>query len=172
MTVWVGEASKYARIVGMENLVTHPQGGDRQNHFGLKSLRRSQLTMTSRNELLTGHANMSSSTLIGLKQGQERRERPRSSTSLTARIFPGNTECTIMDVSSRGMGLRLELATPLPDLFVLVEWQAGEAHEAEVAWARGREVGIRILRSGDLHGRVPLGFSEARHQWTSEIGNG
>lgn len=112
---------------------------------------------------------MSSSALIRPKEGQDRRERPRSSTSLTARIFPGNVECTIMDISSRGMGLRLELPTPLPDLFVLVEWQTGEAHEAEVVWAQGPEVGIRIFRSGDLRGRVPVGFTEARDRWASEF---
>lgn len=77
----------------------------------------------------------------------------------------------LVDSSVRGMGLRLEAGTSLPDTFVLVEWSSGEAHEAELAWARGQEVGIRILRSGDLHGRVPPAFMEARDLWLSERGD-
>ncbi|WP_421931758.1 hypothetical protein [Phenylobacterium sp.] len=53
----------------------------------------------------------------------------------------------------------------MPNTFVVVEWDSGEAHEAQAVWFKAAEVGIEILRSCDLRDRVPHVFAEAKAAW-------
>ena len=85
----------------------------------------------------------------------------------TLTLAPGfETPCQIVDRSRSGLRLRLARATALPRTVVVIELAAGTACEAEVAWARGMEVGLKCVdRPTPLAGLVPARFVAAREAW-------
>lgn len=100
-----------------------------------------------------------------MEDNDNRRVHPRRALALRARIFPPGDECTIVDMTPRGMRLRLTRPTPMPDGFIVVEWVSGDAHDAQAVWARECEVGIQILRSCDLRDHTPHPFATAKAAW-------
>ena len=98
-----------------------------------------------------------------------RRVHPRRAARALAKVFPSGLECVIVDETPRGMRLRLSQPTRLPDGFILVEWETGDAHDAHAVWETGLEVGIQIQRSCDLRDRTPHAFAEARAAWTQDV---
>lgn len=82
-------------------------------------------------------------------------------------IAPGvEMICTIRDQSEGGSRLRLDRALSLPKHLVLIDVAAGTAWEAEVAWSKGVEAGLRHqVRAQSLKGLVPARLAAAREAW-------
>jgi hypothetical protein len=58
-----------------------------------------------------------------------------------------NRDCRVLDVSQTGAKLAFEKATELPEDFILVLSQQGNAmRRCRVVWAAGREMGVRFER--------------------------
>ena len=74
--------------------------------------------------------------------------------------------CLITDESSSGLRIRLDRAVSLPPSVTLVDIAAGTACEAQVAWTKGQEAGLKCpAKPTSLHGLVPARFSAARQAW-------
>lgn len=100
---------------------------------------------------------------------ENRRVHPRRAAWTPAKVFPSGLDCVIVDQTPRGMRLRLSQPSRLPDGFILVEWETGDAHDAHAVWERGLEVGIQIQRSCDLRDRTPHAFAEAQAAWSLDV---
>lgn len=103
-----------------------------------------------------------------LRSSAERRATTRE--PLNARgvlVAPGvEMICLIRDQSEGGFRLRLDRALSLPRQVVLVDIAAGTACEAEVAWSKGVEAGLRCTgRAASLKGLVPARLATARQAW-------
>ncbi len=74
--------------------------------------------------------------------------------------------CLIVDLSDGGFRVRLDRALSLPRDLILVDVAAGTACEAEVAWSKGQEAGLKCRSKGNaLRGLVPARFTPAREAW-------
>ena len=75
--------------------------------------------------------------------------------------------CLIVDMSDGGVRVRLDRALSLPRQILLVDIAAGTACEADVAWCKGMEAGLKCrVRANSLKGLVPARFAPARDAWT------
>lgn len=102
-------------------------------------------------------------------QARDRRREQRVPVDVEARALPGGYPCRILDLSPSGARIRMP-AGLLPATFVLVEWSTGRAHQAQVRWREGPELGVRFLRSCDLRGMVPRTFVDAKAMWMRRDG--
>ena len=75
--------------------------------------------------------------------------------------------CLIVDLSDGGVRVRLDRSLSLPRQILLVDIAAGTACEADVAWCKGMEAGLKCrVRASSLKGLVPARFATARDAWT------
>jgi len=90
--------------------------------------------------------------------------------------FPSNTRgivvapgfemaCLFVDRSASGLRLRLDRGLALPRSVIVVDVAAGLALEAEVAWSKGVEAGIKVKGQAPLRGLVPARLTQARDAW-------
>lgn len=81
-------------------------------------------------------------------------------------IGPGlELTCRVLDASTGGFRIRLDRAFPLPPVVVLVDLTSGVGYEADVAWIKGQEAGLKVTAKSPLGGLVPSRFGAARAAW-------
>lgn len=99
---------------------------------------------------------------------KNRRQGERKAVNLRGLIVAAGLElrCVIVDLSDGGMKVRLDRGVALPDRFIIVDIAAGQAHEAQAAWAKGQEAGLKTQgRPVPLGGLAPARFVAARDAW-------
>ena len=60
---------------------------------------------------------------------------------------PYSSYCTVRDLSTGGAKLAFGAIPKLPDIFELQIPSQGKAHEVELRWQRGLQVGVQFLNS-------------------------
>jgi hypothetical protein len=81
-------------------------------------------------------------------------------------LAPGfETPCVLVDQSAQGGRIRLDRNLVLPKAVVLIDIDQGLAIEAQVAWQKGVEAGLKRLGQASLRGLVPSRLSDARAAW-------
>ncbi|CAN5226339.1 hypothetical protein BH10PSE2_BH10PSE2_16920 [soil metagenome] len=103
-----------------------------------------------------------------LSKSPDRRVAPRQASNARGLLVAPGLEmvCLIVDLSDGGFRVRMDRALSLPRMVVLVDIAAGAACEAEVAWSRGGEAGLKCgSRANALRGLVPARFTPARDAW-------
>lgn len=102
-----------------------------------------------------------------MKPPQDRRFEARSPANARGVVVAPGLEmtCLIVDQSGAGLKLRLDRGYALPPRVVVIDVAAGLAIEAEVAWCKGQEAGLKRGAAGSLRGLVPSRFAAARAAW-------
>jgi len=78
-------------------------------------------------------------------------------------VAPGlELPCLIIDSSPSGLRIRLDRKLALPPAIQLVDLSHGLAIDAEVAWSKGQEAGLKRRGQASLRGLVPSRFAAAR----------
>jgi len=101
---------------------------------------------------------------------RERRGDRRQRTLLHGKlVFPAagvSQDCTIRNMS--GDGARLQTSAPpmLSAGGVVVVTKTGAAHEIDLVWRRGGELGVKFTASHDLNAGAPSRLAHARRLWT------
>ena len=81
-------------------------------------------------------------------------------------LAPGfETPCVLVDQSAQGGRIRLDRNLVLPKAVVVIDIDQGLAIEAQVAWQKGIEAGLKRLGQASLRGLVPSRLSDARAAW-------
>ena len=81
-------------------------------------------------------------------------------------LAPGfETPCVLVDQSAQGGRIRLDRDLLLPKVVVVIDIDQGLAIEAQVAWQKGVEAGLKRLGQASLRGLVPSRLSDARAAW-------
>ena len=81
-------------------------------------------------------------------------------------LAPGfETPCVLVDQSAQGGRIRLDRNLVLPKAVVLIDIDQGIAIEAQVAWQKGVEAGLKRLGQASLRGLVPSRLPDARAAW-------
>lgn len=81
-------------------------------------------------------------------------------------LAPGfETPCVLVDQSAQGGRIRLDRNLVLPKAVVLIDIDQGIAIEAQVAWQKGIEAGLKRIGQASLRGLVPSRLSDARAAW-------
>ena len=70
--------------------------------------------------------------------------------------------CRIIDQSDAGLKLKLNRATTLPRQVVVIDLARALAIEADVAWQKGLEAGVKQRGQTSLRGLVPSRLAAAR----------
>lgn len=73
--------------------------------------------------------------------------------------------CRIVDRSTRGLKVRMDRALALPPRVIVIDLEQGVAIEAEVAWSKGAEAGLKEGARTSLRGLVPSRLAVARAAW-------
>jgi hypothetical protein len=97
----------------------------------------------------------------------DRRSEPRRPSNMAGVVVGDRLEmgCAVVDVSTKGMRIRLQRDVALPKQLVVVEIATGLAHEAELAWKKGHEAGLKIQESRSVKGLAPQRLTAAREAW-------
>ena len=98
----------------------------------------------------------------------ERRTEPRRLIDARGLVLSDGQEirCLIVDVSETGLRIRLDRAMGLMPTIVVVDLAAGTACEAQVAWTRGQDMGLKCsIRTTPLNGLVPGRLTLAKDAW-------
>ena len=78
-------------------------------------------------------------------------------------VAPGlELPCLIIDQSQAGLRLRLDRGFALPPRIIVIDLARGMAIEADLAWSKGLEVGLKQAGQASLRGLVPSRFAAAR----------
>lgn len=78
-------------------------------------------------------------------------------------VAPGlELPCLIIDQSQAGLRLRLERSFALPPRIIVIDLARGMAIEADLAWSKGMEAGLKQVAQASLRGLVPSRFAAAR----------
>lgn len=86
-------------------------------------------------------------------------------------VAPGiEMACVILDTSSGGLKVRTDRQLALPRQVTVVDIAAGLAIEAEVAWRKGAEAGLKLKGRSPLRGLVPARLVPAREAWVRAAG--
>ncbi len=95
---------------------------------------------------------------------QDRRFEPRSPANAPAVVIAPGLELSglIVDLSATGLRLRLDRNLALPDQVQVIDIARGLALEAEVAWRKGQEAGLKLRGQSSLRGLVPSRLAAAR----------
>ncbi|MGZ9099253.1 MAG: PilZ domain-containing protein [Brevundimonas sp.] len=95
---------------------------------------------------------------------QDRRYEPRSAANARAVVVAPGLElpCLIVDHSATGLRLRLERKLALPDQVQIIDIARAVVLEAEVAWRKGQEFGLRQSGQASLKGLIPSRLALAR----------
>lgn len=98
---------------------------------------------------------------------QDRRFEPRSPANARGVVVAPGLEmpCLIVDVSSTGLKVRLERNLALPKQVQVVDIAQGVAIEADTAWSKGLEVGLKRKGQASLRGLTPSRLAAARAAW-------
>lgn len=81
-------------------------------------------------------------------------------------VAPGvEMPCLIVDQSGAGLKVRLNRAMTLSGPVVVVDLAQGVAVEAEVAWSKGAEAGLKRRGQTSLRGLVPARLAAVRAAW-------
>lgn len=73
--------------------------------------------------------------------------------------------CLIADRSTRGLKIRMDRAHALSGAVIIVDLIAGLAIEADVAWSKGAEAGLKERARTSLRGLTPSRLTGARAAW-------
>lgn len=73
--------------------------------------------------------------------------------------------CAIIDISERGLRVRLSRNLALPERIMVIDMDEGLAREAKVVWRKGHEAGLQTLDRAPLRGLVPAKYALARDAW-------
>ncbi len=73
--------------------------------------------------------------------------------------------CVILDTSPGGVRVRTDRQMALPPGVVIVDVVTGTALEANVAWRKGSEAGLKVTAQASLRGLVPSRLLSARDAW-------
>ena len=97
----------------------------------------------------------------------DRRSEPRfASSGRGVLVAPGfEMSCVIADESNAGLRVRLDRALALPRSVIVVDVAQGLAIEADVAWRKGAEAGLKLKGQSALRGLVPSRLLPAREAW-------
>jgi hypothetical protein len=95
---------------------------------------------------------------------QDRRFEPRTPADVRAVVLAPGVEmpCTIVDQSAAGLKLKLNRATTLPRQVVVIDLARASAIEADVAWQKGLEAGLKQRAQTSLRGLVPSRLAAAK----------
>lgn len=98
---------------------------------------------------------------------QDRRFEPRSPANVRAIVIAPGFElpCLLIDQSDRGGRIRLERNLVLPPAVMVIDIAQGISIEAQVAWQKGLEAGLKRTAQASLRGLVPSRLSDARAAW-------
>jgi hypothetical protein len=99
---------------------------------------------------------------------RDKRRHPRVLVNRPCRLVQPKaapTAGTIVDISAGGARVRLGRADALPQQLVLVDLTEGLAFEAEIAWRKDTEIGLKFLRRHDLKGLAPAHLLAAKTVW-------
>lgn len=105
--------------------------------------------------------------IVALTQPIDRRLQPRSPANGRAVLVAPGLEmaCVIVDASAGGLKVRTDRQSSLPPQVIVVDVAAGLAIEAEVAWRKGVEAGLKLRGQSPLRGLVPSRLVAAREAW-------
>lgn len=95
---------------------------------------------------------------------QDRRFEPRSPANARGIIVAPGLEmpCLIADVSASGLKVRLDRKLALPPEVQVVDLAQGSVIEAELAWSKGQEAGLKRKGQASVRGLTPSRFAAAR----------
>lgn len=98
---------------------------------------------------------------------QDRRFEPRSPANARAVVVAPGLEltCLLVDQSAQGGRIRLDRNLALPKAVLVIDIDQGIAIEAQVAWQKGLEAGLKRVGQASLRGLVPSRLSDARAAW-------
>ena len=89
----------------------------------------------------------------------EARKTPRKRVILGGKVIYNEgqftTDCRIRDLSDGGARVVLAPGIVIPTRVVLVDTRNGIAYEAEVAWMKAPEFGLRFLTTQPIRGALP-----------------
>jgi hypothetical protein len=103
-----------------------------------------------------------------LTQPIDRRLQPRTPVNARAVLVAPGIEmaCVIVDTSSGGLKVRTDRQLALPGQVIVVDIAAGMALEADVAWRKGSEAGLKLRAQNPLRGLIPSRLLSARDAWS------
>ena len=103
-----------------------------------------------------------------MTQPLDRRLQPRTSANARAVLVAPGIElaCVILDTSDGGLRVRTDRQLALPGQVIVVDIVAGLALEADVAWRKGVEAGLKLRGQSSLRGLIPSRLLPARDAWT------
>ena len=95
---------------------------------------------------------------------QDRRFEPRSPASGRGLVVAPGLElaCLIVDQSPAGLRVRLDRSLALPDRVQVIDIVRAVVVEADVAWRKGQEAGLKQRGEASLRGLVPSRLADAR----------
>lgn len=95
---------------------------------------------------------------------QDRRFEPRTPADTRAIVVAPGLEmpCQIVDFSPSGLRIRLERNLALPRQVQIVDVGQGVAIDADVAWTKGKESGLKQRGQSSLRGLTPSRLAAAR----------
>ncbi|RZJ45980.1 MAG: PilZ domain-containing protein [Brevundimonas sp.] len=95
---------------------------------------------------------------------QDRRFEPRSPANARGIVVAPGLEmpCLIADVSASGLKVRLDRKLALPPQVQVVDLAQGSVIEAELAWSKGQEAGLKRKGQASVRGLTPSRFAAAR----------
>lgn len=98
---------------------------------------------------------------------QDRRFEPRSPANARGIVVAPGLEmpCLIADVSGAGLKVRLDRNLALPKQVQVVDLAQGVVIEADVAWSKGLEAGLKRKGQASLRGLTPSRLAAARTAW-------
>ncbi len=98
---------------------------------------------------------------------QDRRFEPRSPANVRAVVVAPGFElpCQLIDQSAQGGRIRLDRNLVLPKVVIVIDIAQGVAIEAQVAWQKGLEAGLKRIGQASLRGLTPSRLSDARAAW-------
>lgn len=97
----------------------------------------------------------------------DRRLEPRTPSNGRGLIVARGFEmpCVIVDQSTSGLKVRLDRALNLPGVVTVIDLDQALAIEADVAWSKGVEAGLKRRAQTSLRGLVPARLAPARDAW-------
>ncbi len=112
-------------------------------------------------------------TTPGSSAPDNRRQAPRRRSFLRGKIVYDDgghsVDCTIRDVSATGARVSLPDGQGVPKQFFLLDMKNRVAHEVEVRWRAGAEIGVQSLRSFSLDTELPREFRFLQRLWSGSF---
>ena len=98
---------------------------------------------------------------------QDRRFEPRAAANTRGVVVAPGLElsCLVIDQSDQGLRLKLDRKLVLPRAIMVIDIAKGIVIEAQVAWQKGQEVGLKRTGQASLRGLIPSRLTAAREAW-------